>query len=112
MGLVKAPCSITIISSLPLQINFSKNIQYIIYEAVPIFDVAGAGIGLGPNALKAMELMDEKFAKLYDQIKVGNTSPERVHEQIEILVAEEGFGTLKGWKGRSVGHPKFERSSA
>jgi salicylate hydroxylase len=72
----------------------------------------GAGIGLGPNALKAMEMMDPTFARMYDEIKVGNKSPERQHEQIEILGAEEGFGKLRGWEGGSVGHRKFERSSA
>jgi salicylate hydroxylase len=117
MGSVKPAVSIAIIGSgiggLALAIGLLKqNIDCTIYEAAPRFDAVGAGIGLGPNALKAMELMDEKFAKLYDEIKVGNTSPERVHEQIEILGAEEGLGMLRGWKGGSVGHPKFERSSA
>jgi salicylate hydroxylase len=117
MESVKPAISIAIIGSgiggLALAIGLLKqNVDCTIYEAAPRFDAVGAGIGLGPNALKAMELMDEKFAKLYDDIKVGNTSPERVHEQIEILGAEEELGMLKGWKGGSVGHPKFERSSA
>lgn len=89
-----------------------QNVKCTIFEAAPRFDAVGAGIGLGPNALRAMELMDDEFARLYDAIKVGNISPERVHEQIEILAAEEGFGTETGWHGGSVGHPKFERSSA
>jgi salicylate hydroxylase len=117
MGSVKPAVSIAIIGSgiggLALAIGLLKlNVDYTIYEAAPRFDAVGAGIGLGPNALKAMELMGKKFAKLYGEIKVGNTSSERIHEQIEILGAEEGFGLLKGWKGGSVGHPKFERSSA
>jgi salicylate hydroxylase len=117
MGSVKQPCSIAIIGAgiggIALAIGLLKqNVQCTIYEAAPKFDAVGAGIGLGPNALKAMELMDEKFSKLYDEIKVGNTSPERIHEQIEILGAEEGFGTQRGWHGGSVGHPKFTRSSA
>lgn len=117
MGSIKQPCSIAIIGAgiggIALAIGLLKqNVPCTIYEAAPKFDAVGAGIGLGPNALKAMELMDEKFAKLYDEIKVGNTSPARAHEQIEILGAEEGFGTKRGWYGGSVGHPKFERSSA
>ena len=117
MGSVRQPCSIAIIGAgiggIALAIGLLKqNVECTIYEAATKFDAVGAGIGLGPNALKAMELMDEKFAKLYDGIKVGNTSPERVHEQIEILGAEEGFGITGGWKGGSVGHPKFTRSSA
>jgi len=101
------------IGGLALSIGLRKqNVACTIYEAAPKFDAVGAGIGLGPNALKAMELMDPTFAQMYDAIKVGNTSPERQHEQIEILGAEEGFGKLRGWEGGSVGHEKFERSSA
>jgi salicylate hydroxylase len=87
-------------------------VPFTVYEAAARFDAIGAGIGMGPNALKCMELMDEKFARLYDEIKVGNGSPERVHEQFSVLGAEEGFGTKTGWNGGFVGHPKFTRSSA
>ena len=59
-----------------------------------------------------MELMDERFARMYDAIKVGNIDPARKHEQIEILGGEEGFGEKRGWRGGSVGHEDFERSSA
>jgi len=73
---------------------------------VPQFDTVQAGIGLGANALKAMELMDEKFAKLYDQIKFGNPSTERVHEQIEILAAEEGFWDFESLEGKKCWTPE------
>lgn len=114
---VKQPFSIAIIGSgiggLALAIGLLKqNVKCTIFEAASHFDAIGAGIGLGPNALKAMELMDENFARLYNEVKVGNTSPERIHEQFEILGAEEGFGTKTGWHGGSVSHPNFERSSA
>ena len=117
MGSIQQPFSLAIlgagIGGLALSIGLRKqNVQCTIYEAAPKFDAVGAGIGMGPNSLKAMELMDPKFAELYDAIKVGNTSPARQHEQIEILGAEEGFGSRRGWFGGSVGHEKFERSSA
>lgn len=89
-----------------------QNVQCTIYEGAPRFDAVGAGIGLGPNALKAMHLMDEKFAEMYDEVKVGNTSTARLHEQFEILGAEEGLGVENGWFGGSVSHPDFTRSSA
>ncbi|KAL3422833.1 salicylate hydroxylase [Phlyctema vagabunda] len=101
------------IGGLALAIGLRKqNVSVIIYEAAAKFDAVGAGIGLGPNALKAMELMDTQFAQMYDAIKVGNTSPDRLHEQIEILSAEEGFGITDDWQGGSVGHAAFTRSSA
>ncbi|PQE03648.1 mannitol 1-phosphate dehydrogenase protein [Rutstroemia sp. NJR-2017a BBW] len=104
MGSINAPIEIAIIGSgiggLALAIGLLKqNVPCTVYEAAPKFDAVGAGIGLGPNALKAMALMDEDFARMYDEIKVGNTSPSRQHEQIEILGAEEGFGEKRGWKG-------------
>ncbi|KAH6661895.1 putative salicylate hydroxylase [Halenospora varia] len=84
----------------------------IVYEAASKFDAIGAGIGLGPNALKSMELMSPKFARLYDEIKVGNGRAEKLHEQFEIFPATEGFGEKEGWGGGSVGHERFTRSSA
>ncbi|KAH8654624.1 mannitol 1-phosphate dehydrogenase [Tricladium varicosporioides] len=84
----------------------------IVYEAASKFDAIGAGIGLGPNALKSMELMSPEFARLYDEIKVGNGRAEKLHEQFEIFSATEGFGEKEGWKGGSVGHKRFTRSSA
>ncbi|KAL3463706.1 hypothetical protein BJX64DRAFT_298833 [Aspergillus heterothallicus] len=112
-----APPSIAIIGAgiggLALAIGLlGLNIACTIYESASAFSSIGAGIGLGPNALRAMSLMDQEFARLYDGIKVGNTTPGRNHEQFEILAAEEGFGTASGWSGGSVGHPEFVRSSA
>ena len=117
MASTSRPFTLAIIGSgiggLALAIGLrKKNVPVIIYEGASKFDAVGAGIGLGPNSLKAMELMDSQFARLYDAVKVGNTSPERVHEQIEILSAEEGFGITDEWKGGSVGHKDFTRSSA
>ncbi|KAF8851545.1 hypothetical protein BDZ45DRAFT_750571 [Acephala macrosclerotiorum] len=71
----------------------AQNVPCTIYEAAPKFDAVSAGIGLGPNVLKAMELMDPKFARLCDEVKVGDRSPARQHKQIEILSVEEGFGS-------------------
>ncbi|CAG8955407.1 hypothetical protein HYFRA_00010271 [Hymenoscyphus fraxineus] len=111
------PLSLAIVGSgiggLALAIGLLKvGVPCTVYEGAARFDAIGAGIGLGPNSMKAIELMDERFAQLYDEVKVGNKAPEKIHEQIEILGAEEGFGALTGWTGGSVGHPDFTRSSA
>ncbi|KAL4937758.1 hypothetical protein BDV06DRAFT_215647 [Aspergillus oleicola] len=101
------------IGGLALAIGLQKlNVPVTVYESAPQFDAIGAGIGLGPNALRAMELMDEMFVSRYDAIKVGNTTPSKRNEQFEILAAEKGFGVSSGWKGGSVGHRDFYRSSA
>ncbi|EXJ94475.1 hypothetical protein A1O1_02871 [Capronia coronata CBS 617.96] len=112
-----APFSVAIIGAgiggLALAIGLlKKNVPCTVYESASKFDAVGAGIGLGPNALRAIELMDPKFRAMYDEVKVGNKSPDRVHEQIEILGIQEGFGITDDWHGGSVSHPAFERSSA
>ncbi|KAL4968160.1 uncharacterized protein BDV14DRAFT_197388 [Aspergillus stella-maris] len=113
------PCKLAIIGAgiggLALAIGLQKlNVPVTIYESAPQFDAIGAGIGLGPNALRSMELMDETFASQYDAIKVGNTTPAKRNEQFEILSAGEGFDDGSGdrWRGGSVGHRDFYRSSA
>ncbi|KAL3473160.1 hypothetical protein BJX99DRAFT_261590 [Aspergillus californicus] len=116
-NLPQTGCSIAIIGAgiggLALAIGLlNQNIACTVYESAAQFEAIGAGIGLGPNALRAMELMDKDFAAMYDAIKVGNTTPSRNNEQFEILAAEEGFGARTGWIGGSVSHPDFYRSSA
>ncbi|KAL4796595.1 mannitol 1-phosphate dehydrogenase [Aspergillus venezuelensis] len=117
------PCKLAIIGAgiggLALAIGLQKlNVPVTIYESAPQFDAIGAGIGLGPNALRAMELMDKTFASRYDAIKVCNTTPAKRNEQFEILSAGKGFGlnsgsgSEAGWRGGSVGHRDFYRSSA
>jgi len=59
-----------------------------------------------------MAMMDETFAKKYEEIMVGNMDPKRQNEQFEALGAEEGLGTATGWNGGHIGDPKFTRSSA
>jgi salicylate hydroxylase len=60
------------IGGLGLAIGLLKqNISYTIYEAVKEFSVVGSGVGLGPNAMTAMVMLDPKFRELYDGIKTG-----------------------------------------
>jgi salicylate hydroxylase len=90
----------------------AQGVPCLIYEAAAEFSAVGAGVGLGPNALTAINLIDPRFGQMYDSIKTGNKSPGRVHDMFEALLAEEDFGTKQGWNGASVGAAYFQRSSA
>lgn len=101
------------IGGLALAISLSKHkVHCTIYEAAAEFSTIGAGVGLGPNALLAMNLIDPSFGKLYDAVKTGNTSPERVHHTFEVMMDEPGLGEKREWKGAAVGAAYFRRTSA
>lgn len=60
------------IGGLGLAIGLSKEkVPCTIYEAALEFSTIGAGVGLGPNALLAMSLIDESFANSMMQSKQG-----------------------------------------
>lgn len=100
------------IAGLALAIGLLKrNVPCTIYEAGDAFSAIGAGIGLGPNALAAMDLIDPSFRSQYDAVKTTNEREEFRHSVFDALYAEEGFGTKRGWTRGLVGAPYFERSS-
>lgn len=47
-----------------------------VYEAAPAFSEIGAGVGLGPNALRAMALLDSAILEGYKRCETTNVSPE------------------------------------
>lgn len=100
------------IAGLALAIGLLKrNVPCTIYEAGDAFSAIGAGIGLGPNSLAAMDLIDPSFRSQYDAVKTTNEREEFRHSVFDALYAEEGFGTKRGWTRGLVGAPYFERSS-
>lgn len=100
------------IAGLALAIGLLKrNVPCTIYEAGDAFSAIGAGIGLGPNALAAMDLIDPSFRSQYDAVKTTNEREEFRHSVFDALYAEEGFGAKRGWTRGLVGAPYFERSS-
>lgn len=100
------------ISGLGLAIGLLKrHIPCIIYEASDEFSAIGAGIGLGPNSLAAMDLIDPSFRSKYDNLKTTNEREEFHHSLFDALYTEEGFGAKRGWLRGFVGAPYFERSS-
>lgn len=101
------------ISGLALAIGLIKRqVACIIYEASSDFSAIGAGIGLGPNSLAAMDLIDPSFRSRYDNVRTTNEREEFKNSIFDALYAEEGLGTKWGWQRGLVGAPYFERSSA
>ena len=64
------------IGGLCLAIALNNNkIPVHVYEAASEFSEIGAGVGLGPNALRAMELLDPTIYKGYLSCQTTNVSP-------------------------------------
>ncbi|KAI1335983.1 hypothetical protein F5Y15DRAFT_221802 [Xylariaceae sp. FL0016] len=117
MGEPQKPPSIAIlgagIGGLALAIGLIKrNVPVVVYEAADEYSAVGAGIGLGPNALAAIDLIDSRFREEYNNAKTANEKPEFAHSVFDALYAEEGFGESRGWTRGLVGAPYFTRSSA
>lgn len=51
------------------------DIPFHVYEAASAFGEIGAGVGLGPNALRAMALLDPTILKAYERCQTTNVSP-------------------------------------
>lgn len=101
------------ISGLALAIGLIKRgVDVTIYEASGDFSPVGAGIGLGPNSLQAIDLLDDRFRALYESASTANERPEFAHSVFDALYAEEAFGERRGWLRGLVGAEYFTRSSA
>ncbi|KZM23024.1 oxidoreductase [Ascochyta rabiei] len=89
------------------------SIPFTIYESAPAFSTVGAGVGLGPNALRAMDLIDKRFRDMYMDVATGNLNPEKKHVMMEAMRMEEGLGQGESWWGHGEwGAPYFERTGA
>ncbi|KAJ4370434.1 hypothetical protein N0V83_004952 [Neocucurbitaria cava] len=89
------------------------NVPFTIYESAPKFSTVGAGVGLGPNALRAMDMIDERFSKMYMAIATGNLRPEKKHVMMEAMRMESGLGNGESWWGHGGwGAEYFERTGA
>jgi salicylate hydroxylase len=89
-----------------------NNVPFVLYEAAPKFSLVGAGVGFGPNALRAMEMIDPKLRSMYGDISSGNVTPNKHHVAMDVLYVEEGFGTRRGWAPAPFGAECYERTSA
>ena len=91
------PLSIAIIGAgiagITLAIALSESNPFIsltIYESRPSFSEISAGVGFGPNALKAMALISPKILSAYDTVKTPNLDPEKDHLWYEFRWADTG----------------------
>ncbi|KAF1845985.1 FAD/NAD(P)-binding domain-containing protein [Cucurbitaria berberidis CBS 394.84] len=89
------------------------NVPFTIYESAPQFSAVGAGVGLGPNALRAMDMIDKRFSAMYMAIATGNLKPEKKHVMMEAMRMEEGLGEGESWWGHGGwGAEYYERTGA
>jgi salicylate hydroxylase len=102
------------IGGLALAIGLTHlNVPFTLYESAECFSTVGAGVGLGPNALQAMDMIDKRFRDRYMKIATGNLNPEKKHVMMEAMLLETGLGEGKPWWGHQTwGAPYFERTGA
>ncbi|KAH7402096.1 hypothetical protein DE146DRAFT_455169 [Phaeosphaeria sp. MPI-PUGE-AT-0046c] len=102
------------IGGLALAIGLNHlDVPYTLYESAPAFSAVGAGVGLGPNALTAMDMIDSRFREMYMKIATGNLKPEKRHVMMEAMRMEVGLGEGEDWWGNGGwGAEYFERTGA
>lgn len=89
-----------------------RKVPVTVYEAAENFSPVGAGIGFGPNSLRALDLINGQLRSEYERASTANERPEFEHSVFDAMYAEEGFGSSRGWHRGLVGAPYFSRSSA
>ncbi|TVY28776.1 6-methylsalicylic acid decarboxylase [Lachnellula hyalina] len=62
----------------------SPNIHITIFESRLQFSEISAGVGLGPNAVKAMDLISPKITEAYNTVKTANLWPEKAEVWCDI----------------------------
>lgn len=97
------------ISGLTLAIALLKHdIPITVYEAAPHFAEIGAGVALGPNAGRAMELMSDKIYKAFMKCKTGNASPADSWFTIRVGDARKADKDGSVRSGKKVGDRLFD----
>ncbi|KZM22605.1 Salicylate 1-monooxygenase [Ascochyta rabiei] len=99
------------ISGLTLAITLLRyDIPITVYEAAPHFGEIGAGVYLGPNAGRAMELMSSKIHDAFNKVKTGNQWKEREDSWFTIRVGDARKADKEGYvkPGKKVGDALFD----
>jgi salicylate hydroxylase len=101
------------IGGLALAIGLQRHgVSFTLYEAAKCFSAIGAGVGLGPNAIRAMEEIQPGFTELYNKVSSGNVTPGKDHVMMDGMLVEEGLGEKRGLKPLPYGAPCYTRTSA
>ncbi|KAK3072955.1 hypothetical protein LTR53_005866 [Teratosphaeriaceae sp. CCFEE 6253] len=90
----------------------NQHVSYTIYESAAEYATVGAGIGIGPNAMQAMDLLDERFRGKYDAICIGNLTSGKEKVMMEACLLEDGLGAKRGWLPRPWGSSIYKRTAA
>jgi hypothetical protein len=69
-----------------------------------ILTIVSAGIGLGPNGLRAMDLIEPEFRTRYEKMCVGNKSADAQNVFFEGLLLKEGLGMLNDTAASVLDH--------
>ncbi|KAF1839725.1 mannitol 1-phosphate dehydrogenase [Decorospora gaudefroyi] len=99
------------ISGLCLAITLLQyDVPLTIYEAAPHFGEIGAGVALGPNAGRAMELMSPKIYDAFMKCKTGNADESHQDSWFTIRVGDARRENKEGYvrEGKRVGDALFE----
>lgn len=99
------------ISGLCLAITLLQyGVDLTIYEAAPHFGEIGAGVALGPNAGRAMELMSPKIYDGFMKCKTGNQYESKYNSWFTIRVGDSRRADKDGFvrPGKKVGDALFD----
>lgn len=80
-----------------------------IYESRPEFSEISAGVGFGPNALRAMSLISPKLISAYDQVKTPNQWPEKDHLWYDFRWSDTGKLILQVESEKGFAHCNASR---
>ena len=87
-------------------------VPYTVYESAAAFATVGAGVGIGPNSLRAMDSIDERFRNEFEKVCIGNLTAGKEHVMMEAAMIEEGLGEKRGWKSTPWGSKTYTRTAA
>jgi salicylate hydroxylase len=101
------------LGGIALAIALSRHgIPYTIYESAAAYATVGAGVGIGPNALRAMDSIDERFREEFEKVCIGNLTAGKEHVMMEAAMIEDGLGEKRGWKSTPWGSKAYYRRTA